>query len=222
MGELRHLRALTAYQLLEVDPRAAKEEIRRAFALAQETYGTDSMATYSLLGSDERREIFNRIREAYMLLMDDEKRRGYDDVLLREGRVEPADLRPVPRGSFAPAPAAMVPLPSASVLVAPPLPPPPAAGSIEYRGAVLGRLREERGLTLRDISKRSKVNVTYLRFIEEEAFDLLPAPVYVRGFLRLYAESLGLNGREVVESYMPPFLQSIAQRSLAKSPRRGR
>ena len=49
----------------------------------------------------------------------------------------------------------------------------------------------------------TKVSTTYLRCIEEEAFDRLPAPVYVRGFVTAYASAIGLNPKRVATSYMP-------------------
>jgi cytoskeletal protein RodZ len=41
-----------------------------------------------------------------------------------------------------------------------------------------------------------------LEWIEEEAFEKLPALVYLKGFLRAYAQSLGLNSQKVVEEYI--------------------
>ena len=45
----------------------------------------------------------------------------------------------------------------------------------------------------------------YLRALEDERFDLLPAPTYVKGFLRSYAEALGLDGQPFVDEYNSRF-----------------
>jgi flagellar biosynthesis protein FlhG len=55
---------------------------------------------------------------------------------------------------------------------------------------------------LEDISVTTKINETYLRFIEENRYQDLPAPVYVRGFLREYAKCLHLDPNRVTQSYM--------------------
>jgi cytoskeletal protein RodZ len=41
-----------------------------------------------------------------------------------------------------------------------------------------------------------------LEWIEEEAFERLPALVYLKGFLRSYARSLGLDSQKVIEEYL--------------------
>jgi flagellar biosynthesis protein FlhG len=60
-------------------------------------------------------------------------------------------------------------------------------------------------MELEDISGITKISPTYLRFIEEERFSELPAPVYVRGFVTAYANSVGLDGKRVAASYMRNF-----------------
>jgi cytoskeletal protein RodZ len=50
-----------------------------------------------------------------------------------------------------------------------------------------------------------KNNPTYLRFIEEDRFSELPAPVYVRGFVRAYADCVGLDATKVATSYMAKY-----------------
>ena len=61
------------------------------------------------------------------------------------------------------------------------------------------------GLELEDISRVTKINPTYLCFIEEDRYAELPAPVYVRGFVTAYAECVGLDGRRAAASYMKKF-----------------
>ena len=54
-------------------------------------------------------------------------------------------------------------------------------------------------------SRSAQVRPKYLRALEDERFDILPAPTYVRGFLRSYAESLGLDGQPFVDEYNTRF-----------------
>jgi hypothetical protein len=71
-----------------------------------------------------------------------------------------------------------------------------------YRGKTMKRARERMGVELQTISKETKINPKILEWIEEEAFEKLPALVYLKGFLRGYAQSLGLNSQKVVEEYL--------------------
>ena len=59
-----------------------------------------------------------------------------------------------------------------------------------------------RGLELDQINAITKVNPNYLRCIEEERFDALPAAVYVRGFVAAYARCLGLDAGRVANEYL--------------------
>ncbi len=74
--------------------------------------------------------------------------------------------------------------------------------SAEFDGPRLRRTRMRCGLEIEEIAGITKVNPTYLRFIEEERFSELPAPVYVRGFVSAYATCVGLDARRVAASYM--------------------
>lgn len=60
-------------------------------------------------------------------------------------------------------------------------------------GEALIRAREARGRTLDDAERDTRISRHYLQALEDEHFDLLPAPVYLRGFLRSYARYLGIE-----------------------------
>jgi hypothetical protein len=65
------------------------------------------------------------------------------------------------------------------------------------------RLRQE--LDFPELEERTKIRPKYLRALEDERFDILPAPTYVRGFLRSYAQALGLDGQPFVDEYNSRF-----------------
>jgi cytoskeleton protein RodZ len=65
------------------------------------------------------------------------------------------------------------------------------------------RLRQE--LDFPELEERTKIRPKYLRALEDERFEILPAPTYVRGFLRSYAEALGLDGQPFVDEYNSRF-----------------
>src|SRR3990172_3331857 len=65
-------------------------------------------------------------------------------------------------------------------------------------GSWLVRAREARGLTLEDAERDTRISRRYLQALESEQFDVIPAPVYARGFLRSYSQYLGLDPQEVL------------------------
>ena len=65
-----------------------------------------------------------------------------------------------------------------------------------------GWLREQRlqsGFTLEQVAEETRISRGYLEAIEANRFDVLPAPVYVRGFVRLYARFLAIDPEDAVE-----------------------
>jgi cytoskeleton protein RodZ len=68
-------------------------------------------------------------------------------------------------------------------------------------GTSLREARLRQSLELPEIEQATKIRGRYLRALEEEQFDSLPASTYVRGFLRTYANYLGLDGQLYVDEY---------------------
>ena len=69
-------------------------------------------------------------------------------------------------------------------------------------GSWLRRQRELREISLREVAEVTKISLRYLEALEQDEFDVLPAPVFAKGFLRQYAGYVGLNPDEVVNSYL--------------------
>jgi len=74
----------------------------------------------------------------------------------------------------------------------------PAEGDESRGEAEIGRLlehrRKERGLTLEEVEQATKIRKRYLTGLERENYAILPDAVYARGFLKTYANYLGLDG----------------------------
>jgi cytoskeletal protein RodZ len=66
-------------------------------------------------------------------------------------------------------------------------------------GAILEDNRNRRGLDIEAIEERTKIRAKYLRALEEEDWEILPGPAYTRGFIRAYAEVLGLDSEVLVD-----------------------
>ncbi|MGN6445274.1 helix-turn-helix domain-containing protein [Amnibacterium sp.] len=73
-------------------------------------------------------------------------------------------------------------------------------------GNSLREVRERQGLGYPEIELATKIRAKYIRALEEEDFDSVPGDAYVRGFLRTYAEYLGLDGDVYVDEYASRFL----------------
>lgn len=71
-----------------------------------------------------------------------------------------------------------------------------------FNGTALRRAREMQGMSLRDICDQTKIRQTYVEYIENENFSGLPAEVYVKGFVKLMADSLALPAEKVAREYM--------------------
>ena len=73
-------------------------------------------------------------------------------------------------------------------------------------GSSLREARTRQALEFEEMETRTKVRAKYLRMLEEERFDQLPGHTYTKGFLRVYADSLGLDGRLYVDEYNSRFV----------------
>lgn len=68
-------------------------------------------------------------------------------------------------------------------------------------GASLREARTRRGLTSEDVQKAIRIRDRYLTALEQEDWELLPGDAYTKGFLRAYAEFLGLDGNLYVDEF---------------------
>jgi DnaJ-class molecular chaperone len=191
---MRSIKDLTYYEILEISPTATSKEIQRAYEHAKETYHADSVAVYSLFSEDEIREIRDAVEEAYRVLMDEGLRRDYHQSHLQvlpmaqgqptEAPVEPQDTFGEKRPSLSFAGLSF------------------HVDEGPYRGKTLKQIREGTGIELLAISQEMKINIKILEWIEEEVFEKLPALVYLRGFLKNYAQFLGLDPPKVIDQYI--------------------
>lgn len=85
-------------------------------------------------------------------------------------------------------------------------------------GPSLRDARRQRGVDLDAAQRATHIRRRYLEAIEEERFELLPAPAYARGFLREYADFLGLDGDLYVAEYDERFAPRDEHQPLAPVP----
>ena len=84
------------------------------------------------------------------------------------------------------------------------------AGRDEGPGARLRRLREARELTVEEVADRLFLEVRIVEALEADRHEALPAPVFVRGYLRQYARLLDTDPAPLLAAYHPPADQSTA------------
>jgi flagellar biosynthesis protein FlhG len=181
----------TYYEILEVRPTATIKEIQTAYDRAKETFHSDSLAIYSLFSEKEISKIQATIEEAYRVLMDEALRKRYDQSHFKTSEEEKLEKPSDGQGDSW---EKKLSLSFTDLSV--------ETGEDIYRGKILKQIREKMGIDLKTISAETKINTKILEWIEEEALERLPAMVYLKGFLRGYAQSLGLDPQKVVEEYV--------------------
>jgi cytoskeleton protein RodZ len=99
-------------------------------------------------------------------------------------------------------------------------------------GETLRETRMRRRIDMTEVEAATKIRAKYLRALENEEWDLLPGPTFVKTFLRTYAEYLDLDPRLLVEEYrqryerpstqdLRPFTAGAAAQRRRRPPRRG-
>lgn len=68
-------------------------------------------------------------------------------------------------------------------------------------GEKLKKFRSEKRIALSEVSRITKIQAAYLEYLEEGIYDELPADVYVKGFLRSYADFLGIDEKILIRLY---------------------
>ena len=188
--KMKRIEEQTYYEILEVNPNATVKEIQRAYEQAKETYHPDSLAIYSLFSEEEVSGIQGAIEEAYRVLIDEALRKVYDQSHLQisDG---PKWEKPLETQAISPKKKAPLSFTDLSINVEEEV----------YRGKTLREIRERIGIDLRAVSSETKINIKVLEWIEGEVLEKLPAAVYLKGFLKSYAQSIGLDPQKVVEGY---------------------
>jgi hypothetical protein len=89
-------------------------------------------------------------------------------------------------------------------------------------GNSLREARKRRQLDFPEVELGTKIRAKYLRALEDERFDTLPSQTYVKGFLRSYADYLGLEGQLYVDEYNSRFFVSKGEETAPVRPRQSR
>ena len=197
-------------ELLGVEFNASAFEINRAYKENYQLYHEDSLVSYSLLSGEERRQILARLDEAYSTLIDEEKRSRYDQSLvecgiLKEGmesQDEPRALRLMSDSEHSPINTILTIRDEMKAAVSSN----PVIQEILTHDVLWGKdlktIRAELGVSLETIAEMTKVRIIFLRAIEDDEFEKAPSRMFLKSFLKAYAQSLGLDADFVASRYL--------------------
>jgi curved DNA-binding protein CbpA len=210
------------YEVLEVAPGASQEEIMQAYNRAKNAYTGDSIALYSLLSQEEADKVLNLIEEAFNILSCPDKRIKYN-------KARGINVEEKPQGAQAKEPSNEHQKDEEESLEQFHKPDPKSSANMnklvaqqrygldfnvdpdfeveieqctEFSGEFLQKIREYKNVDVNRLADMTKISKTYIRYIEADEFQKMPALVYVRGFVYQYAKCLKLNPDLVSNSYV--------------------
>lgn len=184
----------THYDVLRLTRGATTAEIVSAYHAAKNAFSGESVATYSLFSNDESKIMIARLDEAYITLSNVEKKREYDQWLNRrledEQELDPTRIDP------------------ATAEASPDL---GVAGKVtvladtQVTGSTFRHLRESRGLGAIDVARITKIPVKFIEAIENDEPSVLPARVYLQGFIKNLAVLYHIDPKTSASSYLSRF-----------------
>jgi hypothetical protein len=95
---------------------------------------------------------------------------------------------------------------------------PPEQSGAPGIGPTLKDARRRLGMDIKEAEERTKIRTRYLRALEAEDWEVLPAPAYVRGFLRAYGQILGLDGGALADRYRRSYEEPAAAATAPPEP----
>ncbi|HUL28924.1 MAG TPA: helix-turn-helix domain-containing protein [Thermodesulfobacteriota bacterium] len=207
---MKKLNDLTFYELLEVACNVSPFEIHHAYKELSQLYHEDSLASYSFFSREEREEILAKLNEAYSTLMDEKRRSHYDQSLIELGILDEEKQYQKDRKQLSLVLNSRHPNADTVLRMRERLKSIVSSNAVIQEilahdvlsGGDLKRIRDELGVSLEEIAETVKVRVIYLHAIEEDQFEKAPSRIFLKGFLRAYAQYIGLDANTVVTRYM--------------------
>ena len=207
---MKKLEDLNYYELLEVAVEASPFEVHQAYKEMVQLYHDDSLASYSFFSKEEREGILTKLEEAYSTLMDENRRSEYDRLLIERGILEKAapsqrdrtkvslmyDAKRLAANTALRIRDRLKPIASSNPVIQEIL------GNDVLSGNDLKKIRDELGLSLEEIAEMVKVRIVYLHAIENDQFEKTPSRTFLKGFLRAYAQCMGLDADVVASRYL--------------------
>ena len=199
------------YELLDIQPNVLEFQIRRAYRKALELYRQESMASYSLFSDDRRKQILAMLENAFTTLIDRNSRYKYDLQMVKDGFITREEFSAESKAlalvrerkeeaEKVELTAVLSKHPNTGVISTSVL-----SGILEKDTLVgddLKGIREELGVSLKEIAKHTKIGVALLKAIENDEYDKLPSRFHLRSFLKAYVNYLVVDADVIVERYL--------------------
>jgi DnaJ-class molecular chaperone len=207
---MRKFEDLNYYEIFEIPVNASGFEIRQAYRNALSIYGDDSTISYAFFTREERTKILRRVEEAFSTLINENKREEYDKTLVARKIIDSSSLTKV-------RPNVPTPLFSSKTSGG-------EAISKKIEGAIreknlkgivdeilsagtvsgkdLQRLRAAVGIRIEVVFEVTRISVATLEAIENDHIEALPPTVYLRNFLKAYAELFEADPQKVIAGYL--------------------
>ncbi len=209
------------YEILEVSTAATQHDILLAYQKAKLTYSDSNLAIRSVFSTPELNELKKLVDEAFLVLSNQNYRHIYEqrmttksysesDVTFNAIKDFTQDTRPINTVEKLIQKQNSNSHKSESVVSAPQV----LSASIdenfeqemiaqtEWSGDFLKKVREYKKVSIDKLQESTKVNPWYLKALETMDSKSLPATVFVRGYVIQMAKELGLDEKNVADSYM--------------------
>ncbi len=207
----------TYYELLEISTNASADEVQQAYLRAKGIYAPDSPAIYTIFSRDEAVQLNHLLDEAYQTLSHHAKRREYDLKLQSGNFTVIHDKAPSVAAAKVTAQVKAPPLTSEDKKELAkqgvgitrfgqynidPMVEHELLQQEMFDGTYLKKVRVYKNINLETLCEHLKIGRHHFNAIENNDFNKLPASVFVRGYVKQMAETLGLDSQKVTDSYM--------------------
>ncbi len=203
------------YEILELSPDDAAADVEQAYQSFKSLYRDNPIIVDAFFSRQEKQKVLETVETAYELLADPIKRNEYDRFVLNitpapenDGRLtadpKPAEAKedktdpPRSENARADSPPEPVkdPIPEAAE----------ATLKLSARHIISGQdlksFRSAAGISIETMFEKTRVGVSILKMIEADQFDQLPPAIYLKGFLKAYAQVLCLPTDTVIRGYL--------------------
>lgn len=207
---MKRLTEQNFYELLGIEFDVSPFEINRAYKENYQLYHGDSLVSYSLFSREEREAILARLDEAYATLIDEKKRSRYDQSLVECGILKEGMKSQEGRKTIGLITDSKVSTNNTILTIRNELKAMVSSNPViqeiltqnALRGKDLKRIRDELGVSLEIIREMTKVRMIFLQAIEEDEYEKAPSRVFLKSYVKAYAQSIGLDGDLVASRYL--------------------
>ena len=216
---MKKFESQTYYEILDIPVQATPFEIRQAYKSALAIYNEDSLATYSFFSAHEREEVLKRIEEAFLILTDEDKRAVYDRQLIHDGKIASTDVEKKEKKKAVPLfqTKNVVEKNALFQRIQDRIRETDVKGIAEeilskdlISGSDLRNLRESVGIGIEEIYEVTRITASTLKAIEQDEYDKLPTDIYLKNFLKSYAEMLQVDSENIIAGYMKNLSENTA------------